>query len=279
MKRSFHQFNCHDDLLVGTLDNVADGEDSHNNTGLLIVSGGNEIRSGAHAGVASLSHKIADKGFPVFRYDRRGIGDSSGKNQGFLGSREDITAAAEYFRKARPNISRIVAFGNCDAASALALFGKNIAVDTIILANPWVIEQSGLTGQGPVTMPPSAIRSRYWERLKDPKSIMDLLTGKIDLKKLLGGIKQASRKQENSSLSLQLRDGLLALGKSCTILLASKDTTARSFLAAWNSEDYSDVRALQDLKLETIDSASHSFADERSGKWLENQILDALKNA
>ncbi|HEY9093156.1 hydrolase 1, exosortase A system-associated [Parasphingorhabdus sp.] len=279
MKRSFHQFHCHDDLLAGTLDDASVGDAPYNSTGLLIVSGGNEIRSGAHAGIARLAHKIAENGFPVFRYDRRGIGDSSGTNQGFLGAKDDINAAAEYFRKARPSMEKIVAFGNCDAASALVLFGKEIAIDEAILANPWVIEQTGLTGQSAATLPPSAIRSRYWQRLKKPKSIADLLTGKIDLKKLLSGLKQASRKQENTPLSLQLRDGLAALNKPCTILLADRDTTALAFLAAWNSADFAQARALPDIALKTIDSASHSFADDRSGKWLEDQLLKALKNS
>lgn len=273
MKRSFHQFICRDDMLAGTLD------EDQNSIGLLIISGGNEIRAGAYAGMAKLSQKVAAQGFPVFRYDRRGIGDSSGTNRGFLESKADIMAAADCFRKASPDITKIIAFGNCDAASALALFGKDIAIDKFILANPWVIEQTGADSQAPTTPPPSAIRSRYWQRLKNPRSIIDLFTGKIDLRKLLGGLRQAAQKQENNSLALRLKDRLIALEKPCTILLANRDTTARAFLAAWNSKDFANARALPNITIETIDSASHSFADDSSGLWLDNQILEALKKA
>ena len=60
MSRRFHQFACEDVMLAGALDV---GEKT---TGLLIVSGGNEIRSGAHAGMAKLARTIAAHGFPVF---------------------------------------------------------------------------------------------------------------------------------------------------------------------------------------------------------------------
>lgn len=273
MIRSFHQFGCNEDMLAGTLD---EGQKS---TGLLIVSGGNEIKSGAHGGMAKLAQKMAGNGFPVFRYDRRGIGDSSGTNHGFLDSQDDIIAATEYFRETSPNVSKIVGFGNCDAATALTLFGSDIAIDSFVLANPWVIETNDIISEAPTAPPPSAIRSRYWERLKDPKSIVDLLTGKIDLRKLASGLKQATQKQENTNLSIRLQTGLVRLNKPSRILLASRDTTARAFLAAWNSKDYAAARAMSNIVTMSLDSASHSFADESSRFWLENQILEALETA
>lgn len=273
MTRSFHQFACEDALLSGTLD------ESTGSRGLLIVSGGNEIRTGAHAGMAKLAHKIAAQGFPVFRYDRRGIGESGGANGGFLESQADIIAATDYFRETSLKLSKIVAFGNCDAASALALFGAGLTIDRTVLANPWVIEDTATASQAPTKPPPSAIRSRYWERLKNPKSIIDLLTGKIDLRKLTIGLKQAAQKQENTGLATRLQKGLRQLDKPCHILLASRDTTARAFLAAWNSREFADTRALPNITTQTLDSASHSFADDSSKLWLENQLLEALKNS
>ena len=86
MRKSL-QFSCDADTLFGTLD-AAPGE-----SGLLIVSGGNEIRSGAWAGQAQLAARLAAAGHPVFRYDRRGVGDSSGANRGYRQSRADIAAA------------------------------------------------------------------------------------------------------------------------------------------------------------------------------------------
>ncbi len=273
MTRSFHQFVCEDQLLAGTLDH------GQLTTGLLIVSGGNEIRAGAHAGMAKLADRMARKGFPVFRYDRRGIGDSSGANQGFLETQADIQSALACFRQSSPQIEKIIAFGNCDAASALALFGAEIAIDGFILANPWVIENTEPSSDAPTAPPPSAVRSRYWERLKNPKSIIDLLTGKINLRRLAKGLRQAIKKQENTNLATQVQTGLNRLTKPCHIVLANRDTTARAFLAAWDSKAFRKTKSLPQITMASLDSASHSFADEPSELWLDSQILQALENA
>lgn len=274
MSRRFHQFTCAGEQLAGTLDQAADSDQP--STGLLIVSGGNEIRSGAHAGMARLADHVASQGFPVFRYDRRGIGESSGENREFLTSGPDIAAATAHFRNLCPSLQTIVAFGNCDAATALALFGAEAGLDRLILANPWVIEAAEADDQ-PTAPPPSAIRARYWERLKNPRTIIDLFKGKIDFRKLLKGLMQATQKQENTGLAMQLRDGLLEGETPIRILLAQRDTTARAFLAAWNSGDYGAVQSLAHIATASIDSASHSFADSTSSAWLKDQIIDALK--
>ncbi|MCH7861093.1 MAG: hydrolase 1, exosortase A system-associated, partial [Proteobacteria bacterium] len=112
--RKLIAFPCAGETLLGTLDEAAE------TTGLLIVSGGNEIRIGAHRGMALLAERVARADYPVLRFDRRGIGDSTGENRGFESSAEDIAAAARAFRET--GVERIIAYGNCDAATALAFF-------------------------------------------------------------------------------------------------------------------------------------------------------------
>ncbi|RZM09688.1 MAG: hydrolase 1, exosortase A system-associated, partial [Sphingomonas sp.] len=141
---------CAGETLAATLD------EAPGTTGLLIVSGGNEIRCGAHRGMALLAQRLSARGIPVLRYDRRGIGDSSGTNAGFLSSRPDLVAAASSFRAAVPTVSRLVGFGNCDAASALALFGQDAGLDGIVLANPWLAaETDDLPPAAAIRAPPS----------------------------------------------------------------------------------------------------------------------------
>ncbi|EJL35363.1 hypothetical protein PMI02_00195, partial [Novosphingobium sp. AP12] len=77
MTRRHFAFMCEGDRLVATLD-TAPGR-----TALLLVSGGNEVRSGAWSGQARFAARIAAWGFPVLRFDRRGVGDSEGENGGF----------------------------------------------------------------------------------------------------------------------------------------------------------------------------------------------------
>src|SRR3546814_10409691 len=93
-------FACEGAALAATLD------EAPGTTGLLIVSGGNEIRSGAHRGMAMLSQRIAAAGHPVLRFDRRGIGDSDGSNGGLEPSDPDIAAALAAFRADQPHALR-----------------------------------------------------------------------------------------------------------------------------------------------------------------------------
>lgn len=272
MTRSFHRIACGSDMLAATLDSAT------NPTALLIVSGGNEIRSGAHCGVAQLALRVAEHGFPVLRYDRRGIGESTGQNNGFLDSAEEIAAAARFLRQEQ-KVQNIIAFGNCDAATALALFGPDAGIDGYILANPWVIETTGMADTDEPTISSAAIRSRYWDRIRNPWTILDLLSGKIDFKKLFKGLKQASRSDETSALSLRLRDALSGMNSNTLILLAKRDTTARAFLAAWNSADFKPLRRKAGIAVESLDSASHSFADIEAKNWLTGKLLDVLRSA
>ncbi|PKP87379.1 MAG: hydrolase 1, exosortase A system-associated [Alphaproteobacteria bacterium HGW-Alphaproteobacteria-17] len=252
-------FPCEGATLAATLD------DAPGTTGLLIVSGGNEIRSGAHRGMAMLAQRIAAAGHPVFRFDRRGIGDSEGENGGYTSSGPDITAAIATFRAAAPQLSRIVAFGNCDAASALLLH-QPLALDGLILANPWTYENDET--DEPALPPASAIRARYLSRLTDPKSLLRLLKGEIDVKKLVRGLSALRRKPATApdSLSARLDAALAKLLCPATILLATGDRTAQAFVENCHPAA---------VPVERLDSASHSFAGD-DGEWLAARVLGLL---
>jgi exosortase A-associated hydrolase 1 len=256
-------FPCAGDTLVGTLD---EGEAS---TGLLIVSGGNEIRIGAHRGMASLAARLAASGTPVFRYDRRGIGDSGGQNRGFLDSAPDIAAAAATFA-AETGIQRLVAFGNCDAATALALFHGVAGIDALILANPWVIEDSD-------DLPPAAaIRARYAEKLRDPAELLRLLSGKVNITKVFSGLKKISttRPEVVDDLASRLIATLETSTIPITILLAARDNTAIAFSTRWQA-----TGPHANVRIEQRDTDSHSFARQEDKDWLFAQVEAAIVRA
>ena len=264
--RRLLSFPCEGAALAATLDEAA------GSTGLLIVSGGNEIRIGAHRGMARLAADVAGAGFPVFRFDRRGIGDSEGENGEFTTNGPDISAAIAAFRSECPHIERIVAFGNSDAASALILH-RPAGIAAHILANIWVVEPSD------DLPPPAAIRARYVERLRDPKAWLGLFTGAINLKKLASGLLRIAKPQAPSSLAESVAAGLAALDGSVTILLAARDGTAIAFADAWNGAPFATARARADIRVQSIDSASHSFASSTDYAALCEAIIGALKAA
>ncbi|WCM29166.1 hydrolase 1, exosortase A system-associated [Sphingomonas sp. QA11] len=252
-------FPCAGDRLAATLD---EGKAA---TGLLIVSGGNEIRIGAHRGMAMLAARLAAAGTPVLRYDRRGIGDSTGNNHGFLESAPDIAAAAATF-VAETRIRHLVAFGNCDAATALALFHGVAGIDALILANPWVIEDSD-------DLPPTAaIRARYAQKLRDPREVLRLLRGGVNITKIFGGLRKISSAKSPAadSLASRLIAALAASTIPITILLARRDNTAIAFRKQW------DASPTANITLREYDTDSHSFATKADKQWLFDEIETAL---
>lgn len=264
MTRRHVTFSCEGATLVGTLD-IGQASGS---TGLLLVSGGNELRSGAWGGQAQLAARLADKGFPVFRYDRRGAGDSAncptGDNPTFRHSGPDIAAALAAFRSAAPHVARVVAFGNCDAAAALMLFAQGLAINGLVLANPWTIDGE----EAPQAMPASAIRSRYLAKLSNPREVWRLLTGGVNLAKLAKGLRGAASTQSvPTGLVSEMQAGLAAFGCPVSILLASGDRTAHMFEASWGRTD---------PRIARIDSASHSFSDDAAREWLFARLVSAL---
>jgi exosortase A-associated hydrolase 1 len=242
MNRRHLTFACEGAELVGTLDGKAGA------VGLLIVSGGNEIRSGAFSGQARLAAEIAASGYPVFRFDRRGVGDSEGDNGGFRETASEIAAALAAFREECPQLKRVVALGNCDAASALMLAG-GAGCDALVLSNPWTF--AGDETSAPP--PPDAIRARYAERLKNPREVWRLISGGVNLRKLARGIGAALRRGRFTG--------------SYSIALAGRDRTAQAFAACWGSNA---------PHLRHRPGADHAFSSPEDTEWLRAEILAAL---
>lgn len=258
-------FPCEGSILCGTLD-AAPGK-SDGQTGLLIVSGGNELRSGAWGSQAQLATKIAAQGFPVFRFDRRGVGDSEGVNGGFRSSAPDIAAAVAAFRDEEPGLSRIVAFGNCDAASALML-AQGAGCDALVLSNPWTIENDG-AGDSADAAPPAVLRSHYRNRLADPAALKRLLTGKVSLTGLIRSLLSAAKPAAApNSLVQDMAAGIADFSGNIRFLVAERDRTAQAFLACWNR---------QDSRIHRCPGATHSFVEAAARDWLAAQVLEALR--
>ncbi|MEP7221863.1 MAG: hydrolase 1, exosortase A system-associated [Novosphingobium sp.] len=271
MIRRHFTFDCEGSALVATLDR-AQGPDgsAHDraNTGLLIVSGGNEVRSGAWNGQALLAARVAAAGFPVMRYDRRGIGDSAGPNGGFRSSAPDIAAALAAFHREQPQLTRVIAFGNCDAASALMLV-RGQGFTAMVLSNPWTYDDTIAGAEGePAPAVPSDIRAHYAQRLKDPAALLRVLKGGVNWRKLLGSLRAAAASApQPSSLAQEMAEGLGHYNGPVAILLATRDRTARAFADAWPTGD---------ARIRKCKDASHSYVEPQEREWLTAQVLRML---
>ena len=260
MTRRVVAFPCGGAKLYGMLDCAA----AHGQTGLLIVSGGSEIRAGAFGGHAALDAMLAEQaGVPVFRFDRRGVGDSEGENHGWRGSRDDIAAALGSFRAALPGMRRVVAYGLCDAASALMLHAADLpGLDGLVLANPWTFDDD--TGY---VHSPQALRQRYLAKLADPRAVLRLITGRVDLRGLMRGLGRATRKDEpGSALADVLHEGLARFAGPATILLAEGDRVGARFDKVWPGPD---------ARVQRHRGRSHGFTDDAESRaWLFQCLLE-----
>ena len=208
--------------------------------------------------MALLAQRVAKAGFPVLRFDRRGVGDATGENLGFEHSAEDIAAASDTFR-GQAHLQRVVALGNCDAATALALSAPKFNPDGFVLANPWTLEPND------DLPPPAAIRARYASKLRDPLEWRRLLAGGVDLGKLLRGFRR-SRQTPPSELAGRLSGALASNTCPARILTARGDNTAIAFRAA-----------LPHVPVIERDTASHSFAGPGDADWLFAQVVSFLR--
>lgn len=252
-------FPCGPDTLVGTLDMEA----ATGTSGVLLVSGGREIRSGSWGGQAQIAARLAAAGVPVFRYDRRGVGESEGSDRGFQHTREDIAAALAAFRTAVPTLRRVVAFGNCDAAAALMLHAADIGLGGLVLANPWTLESDEAEAA-----PPAALRQRYLAKLSNPREVLRLLTGGVNLVKLARGLRQAASAPAKSALVDTMAASLARFTGRVAIVLATGDRTAQMFDAVWPAGD---------PRIQRHASNGHSFAGEAAQEWLFERLMEAVR--
>jgi exosortase A-associated hydrolase 1 len=262
MTRRAVAFRCGADTLWG----MRDCAHVHGHTGLLIVSGGNEIRAGAFAGQAQIAARLAQEaGVPVFRFDRRGVGDSEGDNAGWHSSRDDLAAALAAFRHEQPNLRRVVGYGVCDAASALMQHGAGLGLDALVLVNPWTIDEAG---NDPVGHTPAALRQRYWAKIASPHQWWRLLSGQVNLARLWQGLGRAAQRQAAPSiLADQLRASLAQFHGPVTLLVAAGDRVGQQFLGQWPPDD---------PRLVIHPGSSHSFADHPdTADWLLERLIEA----
>jgi exosortase A-associated hydrolase 1 len=259
--RRLLSFPCEDALLGATLDGAAGA------TGVLLVTGGSQTRIGSHRMYESLAKRLSEKNIPCFRFDRRGVGDSSGDDPGFLGIAPDLAAAAATFRAEAPALTRLYGFGLCDGASAIALFGDAAGLDGLILVNPWLIEaEAGAP-------PAAAVRAHYRQRLTSWAGWKKLLTGAIDLGKLWRGLARILRGSD-PTLAQDIAAALRRHHLPVQLILARGDATAIAAEAEMKSKYFNDLK----MDIQILDTDSHTFARPGDEAALLAAVEKALTN-
>lgn len=255
-------FQCEGAALGATLD------ESKGRTGLLFVTGGTQTRIGSHRMFERLAAALAQAGYPCFRYDRRGVGDSEGTDPGWRGSAPDLRSAASAFRGEVKRLDRVIGFGLCDGASTLALFGAEAGLQGAILVNPWFVESET------DSPPPAAIRHHYRKRLLSAEGWTKILSGTMSYKKLFRGLGRIATAQ-SSSLADEIADSLEDERFPVAMVLAGGDGTAIAAGSIWSSRRFERIRAASAAPYR-IESDSHTFARAGDDKALLQACLTAI---
>lgn len=267
-------FRCHGSAIVGLLHRASsDGCE----VAVLIVVGGPQYRVGSHRQFVSSALALAAAGFPVLRFDYRGMGDSEGEYSGFEHVSDDIRAAIDTLDATCHPRRGVVLLGLCDAASAALMYCcSDPRVVGLILMNPWVRSEQS---QAAVV-----IKRYYATRLLQVDFWRKLANGGIDFsgsaRSLFGNLARAAKRpvsQAGGFIGL-MRSGLRYFRGPVLVVQSGRDLTADEFRARCRS-DVEWQRGLARKGVEVVDmpEADHTFSqashlEEFNGhckRWLD----------
>ena len=246
---------------------------------VLLVVGGPQYRVGSHRQFLLLSRRLAAEGYPVMRFDYRGMGDSGAAVRSFDAVGEDIGAAIDAFLEACPGVRRIVLWGLCDAASAALLHvqaSRDPRIAGLVLLNPWVRSEASLAQ--------THIKHYYGQRLLQRAFWVKLLSGKMQIVRSLRGLldnamlaRGTGSPRQSRSFQDLMAEGWRQFDGEVLLILSGQDYTAKEFLeyvasdAAWSG-----VLDSRKLSLVDVADADHTFSSEALRSRVENETLKWL---
>jgi exosortase A-associated hydrolase 1 len=275
-------FACAGETLVGILTKPETAE----STGIVIIVGGPQYRVGSHRQFVHLARALASAGYPVLRFDYRGMGDSTGTQRDFQDASADIDAAITQLQHACPSVRKTVLWGLCDAASAALLYcheHKPSRVTGLCLVNPWV--------RSTATLARTRVKHYYVKRLGEREFWLKLLSGKVAasaVSHLWQNIQQARSSAGQSSAgaavySLPFQTRMAKawdnFAGGILLLLSEDDYTAKEFVEyAKTDEAWSRTFGHERLVRFEVLGADHTFSHEESRRLAEQRTLNWLDN-
>lgn len=269
-------FDCQGESLVGvaTLP-VAPGP-----LGLIVLVGGPQYRVGSHRQFTLMCRRAAQAGFPAFRFDYRGMGDSTGQYGYFESVDADIEAAIKQFQAVAPEVRHVVLWGLCVAASTAIIYAPtDPRIAGLVLLNPWVRDDA--------TSARTQLRYYYTARVLEREFWSKIIGGKLDLRasvmslgrSIRDSLRRFPRAEESAQLPFQTRmaRALVKFKGRSLLLISGADLTAKEFLRY--SSTHPEWRGvLQSGKIDRVDfpDADHTFSSAAWRKGVEDATVDWL---
>lgn len=276
-------FSCLGNTLLG----IVAKPELAGKTGVLVIVGGPQYRAGSHRQFVLLSRALAGAGYPVLRFDCRGMGDSEGLQGDFQSVSPDIAAAIDALQRCAPSVQDVVLWGLCDGASAALLYCFDIhdpRVSALCLLNPWVRSDASLAR--------TQVKHYYTQRIVQKAFWTKLLSGKLGrqaLSELLRSVRLAITGRTHLALSasapvrptptqLPYPQRMALAWHNFTgnilLLLSEDDYTAKEFLE-YTSNDlaWKDSMKHPGLTRRTLQGADHTFSSAKYRAQVEDLTL------
>jgi len=280
---------CAGESLVGVLATAANSASATapRRTGIVLVVGGPQVRTGSHRQFTQMARALAAAGWPSLRFDVRGMGDSTGAARSFEALDDDLHAAVLDLRQAHPEVERIVLFGLCDAASAALLWlqrqpeaTRALGVQALVLLNPWV--------RSAQTQAAAQVRHYYVDRLRDPAFWKKLLTGGVALgavagvwrsvRTMLGTGSRSPAAGAPSGYVERMAAAWQSFDAPLLLVLSGQDYTAREFEEAVRIQPaWAAALTRKNVTVCEAPAADHTFSDPAEAASLEKVVLAWLQ--
>ena len=275
-------FECAGEKLVGILH----GCDGRCSVGIVIVVGGPQYRVGSHRQFVHIARALAAAGYPVFRFDYRGMGDSNGEPRSFEAVDDDIRSAVDSLIEAEPTLNTIVLLGLCDAASASLMYcGMDQRIGGLILLNPWVRTPEGEAK--------SYLRHYYLQRLMQRSFWRKVFSGEFRLGQSIRGLHQHIRdaryprklmasergnSRHNLSFIERMRSGIASFGNPILFLISEKDLTAQEFVEfSRGSKAWARMLKRRSVTTRTFPGADHTLSARADLRGAEACCIEWLR--
>ena len=280
-------FACEQDMLAGILavPEIAAP------VGIIVIVGGPQYRAGSHRQFVLLSRALAAAGYPVLRFDYRGMGDSTGHQRDFLQVTPDIAAAIDALQQQLPSVTKVALWGLCDGASAALLYCHDTndrRVSALCLLNPWVRSEASLAR--------TQVKHYYMQRLMQKEFWTKLLRGGVAFKALAGlmrnirltvadvrdagAIASVPGQAAADQRPFQQRMAIAwdSFTGSILLLLSGEDYTAKEFLEyAGKDAEWKSAFAHPRLVRHDLHGADHTFSGDAAAYRVTKLTLGWLE--
>ncbi len=242
--------------------------------GVLILSGGDQARAGAHRMFVHLARLVASCGASALRFDWPGLGDADGEPRSFEHLAPTVDELVAQWRALQPGLARVVLLGLCDGAS-VALMSlpslKAAQLQGLVLLNPWVRSEASLAQ--------SHLKHYYRQRLADPTFWRKLLAGGIRWRawRDLGHNIARARAPHEQGFQDRMAAGWLGCDAPILLVTGEHDVTGNEFLTLLDTHPtWQQAAQHPGLSQVKVPAADHTFASEPAQLALHDHVRDWL---